>query len=328
MQAPALAPWRLSRAAPSPTPTSSAWSATTGCGRRSGRPRPEIAAADPRRPGRASWTSPRACTTGGWRRRGRSASATLLVDRHRRLGPRAAARGRRARRRRATACRPHFLDNTDPDGFDRVLGGLGAALAETLCRRDLQVRRHRRDPQRHARGRGGLPRRGSRLRPTRWRSPGQAARSTAQARDAGLPRAVPDVGLGRRPHLGDERGGAAARGAAGDRHRTRSSPGRRPWTRPPAATRSDENPAALLALAWHAAGEGRGAKAMVVLPYKDRLLLFSRYLQQLVMESIGKEKDLAGRVVHQGLDGLRQQGLDRPARLRPAAARRDRRTSS
>ena len=61
------------------------------------------------------------------------------------------------------------------------------------------------------------------------------------------------------------------------------------------------NPAALLALAWHAAGEGRGAKAMVVLPYKDRLLLFSRYLQQLVMESIGKEKDLAGRVVHQGL---------------------------
>ena len=40
---------------------------------------------------------------------------------------------------------------------------------------------------------------------------------------------------------------------------------------------------------------------MVVLPYKDRLELFSRYLQQLVMESLGKEKDLTGRVVHQGL---------------------------
>ena len=40
---------------------------------------------------------------------------------------------------------------------------------------------------------------------------------------------------------------------------------------------------------------------MVVLPYKDRLLLFSRYLQQLVMESLGKEQDLAGRSVHQGL---------------------------
>jgi glucose-6-phosphate isomerase len=40
---------------------------------------------------------------------------------------------------------------------------------------------------------------------------------------------------------------------------------------------------------------------MVVLPYKDRLLLFSRYLQQLVMESIGKEFDLQGRVVNQGI---------------------------
>jgi glucose-6-phosphate isomerase len=40
---------------------------------------------------------------------------------------------------------------------------------------------------------------------------------------------------------------------------------------------------------------------MVVLPYKDRLLLFSRYLQQLVMESLGKEFDLEGKVVNQGL---------------------------
>ena len=28
---------------------------------------------------------------------------------------------------------PHFLDNTDPDGIDRVLGGLGRALGETLA---------------------------------------------------------------------------------------------------------------------------------------------------------------------------------------------------
>ena len=40
---------------------------------------------------------------------------------------------------------------------------------------------------------------------------------------------------------------------------------------------------------------------MVVLPYRDRLVLFSRYLQQLVMESLGKRTDLAGRVVEQGL---------------------------
>lgn len=62
-----------------------------------------------------------------------------------------------------------------------------------------------------------------------------------------------------------------------------------------------ENPAALLALCWYAAGQGRGSKDMVVLPYKDRLELFSRYLQQLIMESLGKEKDLAGKVVNQGL---------------------------
>ncbi len=62
-----------------------------------------------------------------------------------------------------------------------------------------------------------------------------------------------------------------------------------------------KNPAALLALMWYFATDGRGSKDMVVLPYKDRLLLFSRYLQQLVMESIGKELDLQGRVVNQGL---------------------------
>jgi glucose-6-phosphate isomerase len=62
-----------------------------------------------------------------------------------------------------------------------------------------------------------------------------------------------------------------------------------------------KNPAALLALAWYYAGNGKGQKDMVMLPYKDSLLLFSRYLQQLVMESLGKEKDLDGNVVHQGL---------------------------
>src|SRR5207245_2074452 len=49
-----------------------------------------------------------------------------------------------------------------------------------------------------------------------------------------------------------------------------------------ASTRAHDtrrNPAALLALMWHHAGGGRGKKDMVVLPYKDRLELFSRYLQ-------------------------------------------------
>ena len=62
-----------------------------------------------------------------------------------------------------------------------------------------------------------------------------------------------------------------------------------------------QNPATMLAAFWHHEGKGRGERAMVVLPYKDRLLLLSRYLQQLVMESLGKELDRRGRTVNQGL---------------------------
>lgn len=56
-----------------------------------------------------------------------------------------------------------------------------------------------------------------------------------------------------------------------------------------------------LALAWYNEGNGKGEKDMVVLPYKDSLVLFSKYLQQLVMESLGKEHDLDGNVVNQGI---------------------------
>src|SRR6266581_1778438 len=62
-----------------------------------------------------------------------------------------------------------------------------------------------------------------------------------------------------------------------------------------------QNAAMLLALMWYYAGNGKGEKDMVILPYKDRLALFSKYLQQLVMESLGKEKDLDGQIVHQGI---------------------------
>ena len=60
-----------------------------------------------------------------------------------------------------------------------------------------------------------------------------------------------------------------------------------------------QNPAALLALTWYYASNGKGEKDLVVLPYKDSLQLFSKYLQQLVMESLGKEVDLQGNIVHQ-----------------------------
>ncbi|HMV66044.1 MAG TPA: glucose-6-phosphate isomerase, partial [Myxococcota bacterium] len=62
-----------------------------------------------------------------------------------------------------------------------------------------------------------------------------------------------------------------------------------------------DNPAAVLAGGWYVVGGGRGERAMVMLPYADRLVLLSRYLQQLVMESVGKEHDRGGAVVHQGL---------------------------
>lgn len=63
----------------------------------------------------------------------------------------------------------------------------------------------------------------------------------------------------------------------------------------------EKNAAMRLAIAWHKATNGKGEKDMVVLPYKDSLVLFSKYLQQLVMESLGKEKDLDGNIVNQGI---------------------------
>lgn len=62
-----------------------------------------------------------------------------------------------------------------------------------------------------------------------------------------------------------------------------------------------DNPAALLALMWYWLGNGHGDKHMVVLPYKDHLALLARYIQQLVMESLGKKLDRDGATVHQGL---------------------------
>ncbi len=77
------------------------------------------------------------------------------------------------------------------------------------------------------------------------------------------------------------------------------------WTRNENAL---ENPAMRLAAMWYLAGNGKGDKNMVIVPYSDRLVLLSRYLQQLVMESLGKELDLDGNVVHQGLNVFGNKG--------------------
>lgn len=68
------------------------------------------------------------------------------------------------------------------------------------------------------------------------------------------------------------------------------------------------NPAYMLSAMWYIAGDGKGDKNMVIVPYSDRLILMSRYLQQLVMESLGKELDLDGKTVHQGLNVFGNKG--------------------
>ena len=77
------------------------------------------------------------------------------------------------------------------------------------------------------------------------------------------------------------------------------------WTRCPELA---GNPAMMLSALWYIAGEGKGNRNMVIVPYSDRLVLLSRYLQQLVMESLGKELDLDGKTVHQGLNVFGNKG--------------------
>ncbi|CAN5651419.1 glucose-6-phosphate isomerase [soil metagenome] len=196
--------------------------------------------------------------------------------------------------------RAHFFDNTDPDGMARVIARLGEALERTLTvvisksggtaetrngmlfarrayeRAGLDFARHAvaitgdgSDLDRTASAAGWLERF------PMWDWVG--GRASVLAAVGLLPAALQGFDV---DALLD---GAREMDVATRRHEVAS------------------NPAALLALMWHHAGDGRGTKDMVVLPYSDRLLLFSRYLQQLVMESLGKERDLDGNVVHQGM---------------------------
>lgn len=194
----------------------------------------------------------------------------------------------------------HFFDNTDPDGMQRVLDGLAGRLSSTLVlvisksggtpetRNGMLVahaafREAGLDFARHA---VAITGEGSQLdrvaEQERWlaRFPmwDWVGGRTSETSAVGLlPAALQGI---------DVR--ALLRGAAACDEVTRRSETRR-------------NPAALLAGAWYWATGGAGRKDMVILPYKDRLLLLSRYLQQLVMESLGKRLDLAGKEVEQGI---------------------------
>jgi glucose-6-phosphate isomerase len=194
----------------------------------------------------------------------------------------------------------YAFDNTDPDGMDRVLAAIGSELGNTLC---LVVSKS-----------GG----------TKETRNGMLEAKAAYER-AGLKFAAHAVAI---TQSGSELDRVASSGGwirrfpmwdwIGGRTSELSAVGLLPAALQgfdiksllagakacDLATRSftvTANPAALIAASWFHIGNGKGAKSMVVLPYKDRLELLSKYLQQLIMESLGKELDRAGNVVHQGI---------------------------
>jgi glucose-6-phosphate isomerase len=193
---------------------------------------------------------------------------------------------------------PHFIDNTDPDGMARVLRTLQGKLPETLV---LVISKSGGTPE---------PRNGMLTVAAAYKAAGlEFAKHAVAVTGAGsaLEKDAKDW-LARFP-MWDWVGGrtsefsavgllpaalqgldidAMLAGAAACDQVTRQH-------------ETSKNPSALMALMWYHATGGKGAKDMVVLPYKDRLLLFSRYLQQLVMESLGKRLDLQGNRVDQGI---------------------------
>ena len=196
--------------------------------------------------------------------------------------------------------KPFFFDNTDPDGIDRTLAQIGDELVRTLV---VVISKS-----------GGTPetRNGMLEAQAAWKRAGlDFARHAVAITGTGsaMDKVAQQERWLRRFPMWDWVGGrtsetsavgllpAALQGFDIDAllagARACDEVTRRPATA--------QNPAAQLALAWHFLTDGRGSKDMVVLPYKDRLELFSKYLQQLIMESLGKEFDLDGKVVNQGL---------------------------
>ena len=193
-----------------------------------------------------------------------------------------------------------FLDNTDPDGFARTFARLGPHLGETLVvvtsksggtpetRNGMLAaaqafRAAGLDFARHA---VAVTQEGSALDRLAAKE-GWLARFPMWDWVGGRTSVLSAVGLLPAALQGLDVDGLLAGAAAMDQATRAAEP--------------ERNPAAMLALCWYHATGGVGDKAMVVLPYKDRLLLFSRYLQQLVMESLGKRLDLQGHRVDQGL---------------------------
>ncbi len=194
----------------------------------------------------------------------------------------------------------HFLDNADPDGIDSLLeqldGMLGRTLISVVSKSGLTptphyvllelkaaYERHGLDFARHA---VATTTKGTDL-DRQASSEGWLACFPLWEWVGGRTSVTSAVGLLPAALQGIDIDPFLAGAAAMDRLTRQRTP--------------RANPAALLALMWYWLGNGRGDKAMVILPYKDRLTLFPRYIQQLVMESIGKKLNRAGILVHQGL---------------------------
>ena len=194
----------------------------------------------------------------------------------------------------------HFIDNVDPNGLSNVLGALGERLKTTLV---ITVSKSGGTPEPHL----GMEQARHRLESTGGQWAAQAVVVTMA--DSPLDQQAVKEGWLRRFDMFDWVGGrtsitsavgllpgaligtdirAFLAGAAQMDEATRVADMRR-------------NPAALMAASWYVAGDGKGKRDMVVLPYRDRLEVFSRYLQQLVMESLGKRLDRDGNTVHQGI---------------------------
>ena len=196
--------------------------------------------------------------------------------------------------------RPYFLDNADPDGMDRVFQDLGEGLAETIT---LVISKS-----------GGTEETRLGMLETRdvYRNAGlDFARHAVAVTQVGSHLdtiAVEEGWLDRFPMWDWVGGRTSVMSAVGLLPAALMGfdidgflEGAREMDEVTRERDVTRNPAALLALMWYHAGSGRGDRDMVVLPYRDRLALCSRYLQQLVMESLGKELDLQGKPVYQGI---------------------------
>ena len=196
--------------------------------------------------------------------------------------------------------RVHFVDNTDPDGIDRIVGTLGARLKSTMAvviskSGGTKETRNGMLQMQAAFEKAGLDFAKAAVAVT-----GEGSQLDGYAQEKGWVKRFPMWDwVGGRTSVMSAVGlvPAALQGVAVE-SMLEGAAAMDDVTR---SRRTLKNPAALMALSWYHATGGKGAKDMVVLPYKDRLLLLSRYLQQLVMESLGKEHDLAGDVVNQGI---------------------------